>query len=170
MKRTVIATLAILLSACSSGGGSYHQGPYGSAQQQSVSAANVEQGQTVNWGGKIIQVNNYQTHSLLQLVQLPLDRYSRPIESADSLGRFYVRSDDFLDPEIFKVDSYLTVSGQVAESTMLMVDEKQLELPVIHLKESQRWPQNHASGRPYNPKHNWPFVGYGYYGTGSYSP
>jgi outer membrane lipoprotein len=132
---------------------------------------NLYQGKTVRWGGKIIAVENSEQQSEILVVQFPLNRVGRPDESSDSEGRFFIRSADFLDPEVYKPDSFITVLGQVVAQKNITVDQKQLTLPVIQQSKEQRWPANNpVSGLPYNPKHDWPFVGYGYYGTGSYSP
>lgn len=136
-------------------------------------AENIElfKGKTVRWGGKIIAVENNEQQSEILVVQFPLNRVGRPDESNDSDGRFFIRSADFLDPEVYKKDSFVTVLGEVVDHKSITVDQKQLTLPVIQLIKDQRWPANNpVSGLPYNPKHDWPFVGYGYYGTGSYSP
>jgi outer membrane lipoprotein len=171
MKAFLIASLAIFITACSSAPATIQHAPRSDIQLKSVSA-NVEAhiGEAVRWGGKIIEVKNEQNFSQIQLVQFPLNRYGRPVESNESQGRFLVRSKDFLDPEIFTTGSMLTVYGKISEKTTLKVDQKTLTLPVIDIIDSQRWPVNSASGRPYNPKHDWPFVGFGYYATGSYSP
>lgn len=171
MRIFTIMILALTVAACGTTSTTGERGPYGAVQLEQVTASvDSHVGQTVRWGGKIIEVKNFQNYSQIQLVQFPLNRRGRPIETDDSAGRFYVRSDAFLDPEIYTVGSMLTVNGEVVEKATLKVDQKDLVLPVVTLAESQRWPSHTASGRPYNPKHDWPFVGYGYYATGSYSP
>lgn len=171
MKTFIIACMALLIAACSSAPANIQHSPYGDVQLKQVApAVDSHIGETVRWGGKIIEVKNFQDHSQIQLVQFPLNRIGRPIASEQSQGRFYVTSSDFLDPEIFKVDTMLTVYGKVSDKAMLQVDQKSLTLPVVTVEESHRWPATSASGRPYNPKHDWPFVGFGYYATGSYSP
>lgn len=171
MRIFVVAFMTLLISACSSAPANIQHSPYGDLQLAQVTpSVDSHIGDTVRWGGKIIEVKNYQDFSQIQLVQFPLNRLGRPIESDDSQGRFYVRSDTFLDPEIYKVGTMLTVYGKVTDKDTLMVDQKDLLLPIVTIAESHRWPSTSASGRPYNPKHDWPFVGYGYYATGSYSP
>lgn len=169
MKTFIIMLFALTLTAC--GTTSSTGGRYGAVQlEQVMSAVDSHIGQSVRWGGKIIEVKNFQDYSQIQLVQFPLNRRGRPIETDESQGRFFVRSNAFLDPEIFKVGTMLTVNGEVVDKATLKVDQKDLVLPVVTIADTQRWPTHSASGRPYNPKHDWPFVGYGYYATGSYSP
>jgi outer membrane lipoprotein len=171
VRLTLIAILATFITACSSTPTTIQQAPSADLQlKQVLTAPDNYLGQKVRWGGKIIEIKNFQDHAQIQLVQFPLNRKGRPLESSDSQGRFYVRSNDFLDPEIFKVDTMLTVYGELEDKTTVTVDEKTLTLPVIRMEENKRWPVYSASGLPYNPKHDMPFVGYGYYATGTYSP
>lgn len=170
MRILTFLTIA-LLTACSSTSQTMQSNRYDDLQLKQVTPSVASyKGETVRWGGKIIKVHNFDTHSQLQLVQFPLNRYGRPIQANNSQGRFFTRSNDFLDPEIFKEGMMLTVVGQISDQASITVDKKNLVVPVVEIQESQRWPANSASGREYNPKHDWPFIGYGYYGTGSYSP
>ncbi len=171
MRALIIVSLAVLITACSSAPATIQHAPGADLQLKQVSPdIEAHIGEAVRWGGKIIEVKNEQNYSRIQLVQFPLNRYGRPVESSESQGRFVVKSSEFLDPAIFTIGSMLTVYGNISDKTPLQVDQKTLTLPVIDIIDSQRWPVNSASGRPYNPKHDWPFVGFGYYATGSYSP
>ncbi|MCX4193639.1 Slp family lipoprotein [Methylophaga sp. OBS1] len=171
MKAFFMASLALLLTACSTAPTTIQHAPKTDLQLKQVSvdvASHIDE--AVRWGGKIIEVNNEQNYTQIQLIQFPLNRYGRPVESDDSQGRFLVKSDAFLDPAIFTTGSMLTVYGRIIDKKLIKVDQRTLTLPVVTIIDSQRWPANSASGRPYNPKHDWPFVGFGYYATGSYSP
>lgn len=171
MRAFIITCLAIVIVGCSSAPVTIQHAPSDDIQlKQVVPDVNAHIGDPVRWGGKIIEVKNHQDYSQIQLVQFPLNRYGRPVEADNSQGRFFVRSHDFLDPEIFTIGSMLTVYGKITDQATITVDQKNLTLPVVEIIDDQRWPINSASGRPYNPKHDWPFVGFGYYATGSYSP
>ncbi|BDZ74297.1 hypothetical protein GCM10025856_20160 [Methylophaga marina] len=173
MMRLLTSILSLsLLVACSYMSPSIKPPAEGDLSLQQVAMdIQANSGKRVRWGGKIIAVENTDQQSEILVVQFPLNRAGRPDDSLNSDGRFYVRSANFLDPEVYKPDSFITVLGQVVDEKKMTVDQKQLTLPVIQLLKDQRWPANNSvSGLPYNPKHDWPFVGYGYYGTGSYSP
>ncbi len=173
MLRFIIFTLVLsALTACSYMSPTIKPPAEGDLSLKQVTAnIDLYQGKPVRWGGKIIAVENTEQQSELMVVQFPLNRVARPVESDNSAGRFIIRSPNFLDPEVYKQDSFITALGQVVDQKKITVDQKQLILPVIQLIKEQRWPANNpVSGLPYNPKHDWPFVGYGYYGTGSYSP
>lgn len=171
--RLIMSLLSLsLLVACSYMAPSIKPPPEGDLSlQQVMTDIHSHTGKRVRWGGKIIAVENSEQQSEIQVVQFPLNRTGRPDDSSNSEGRFIVRSSSFLDPEVYKSDSFITVLGEIVDQKTITVDKKQLVLPVITMSKEQRWPANNAvSGLPYNPKHDWPFVGYGYYGTGSYSP
>lgn len=172
MKIFLMIMVTIWLTACSSVSPRIQSAPAGDLQlKQAATNVGEFKGQTVRWGGKVIEVKNFETYSVIQLVQFPLNRYGRPVEDGASQGRFFSRSADFLDPEIYQLGAMVTVVGQITEDETIKVDQKTLVLPVVGIEETKVWPAfNAASGRPYNPKHDWPFVGFGYYGTGSYSP
>lgn len=170
--RFLIVLLMLTLTACAATKPSIHAKSNQELSYEQV-IGNIEsyQRQTVRWGGIIAEVANYENFSELTIVQFPLTRYGVPITSEKSAGRFIVRSDDFLDPIIYSPEKRVTFLGTVQSLQLQKVDQKMLSLPLITLNESHVWPQNDPeSSRPYNPKHDAPFLGYGYYGTGSYSP
>lgn len=169
----ILSLLAFLaLTACASGNPSIHTTSHHDiAYEKVIEDVPSYQDQDVRWGGVIAQVANYENFSELTIVQFPLTRYGVPISTEKSAGRFIVRSERFLDPVIYSPEKLVTFIGTVNSLQLQKVDQKMLNLPLITLKESHVWPQNNPeSSRPYNPKHDAPFLGYGYYGTGSYSP
>ncbi len=129
------------------------------------------QGEIVRWAGVVADVSNLENQSELTLVQFPVTRYGKPITTANSAGRFIVQSSSFLDPLIYEKGALVTVVGTLSGDETRKVGQKSLRMPVVTMTDSQVWPEQYADRkRPYNPKHDWPFRGYGYYGTGSYSP
>ncbi len=160
------------LAACSSTQPSlYNTSADEISYQQVMQDVNSYQGETVRWGGVIASRSNGEKFSELTIVQFPLARYGKPITTEQSDGRFVVYSENFLDPMIYEVGKLVTVIGQVKETQTQKVDQKTLTLPVIHLLDNHLWPESYSQdSRPYNPKQDARFIGFGYYGTGSYSP
>lgn len=170
--RIVSVLFITLLAACSTGKPSLFATSANDISYQQLSRQ-VEQfqHQTVRWGGVIVEVENAEDLARLTVVHFPLTRYGKPITSENSDGRFVVLSEGFLDPIIYAKGKLITVIGQVEGSETQQIDKRTLTLPVIRLQENHLWPESYAeSSRAYNPKHDAPFLGYGYYGTGSYSP
>lgn len=166
------AILVALLSGCAAMNPSIENPPSNDLQYAQV-LPNISQyqDQVVRWGGVVADVSNQQNQAELTLVQFPLTRYGKPITTANSAGRFIVQSNGFLDPLIYEKGAVVTVVGSLSGEQTHKVDQKSLRMPVVIMTDSQVWPEQYADReRPYNPKHDWPFRGYGYYGTGSYSP
>lgn len=170
--RIVSLLFVTLLTACSAAKPSlFATSANDISYQQLIQRVDQYQHETVRWGGVIVEVENTEDRARLTVVHFPLTRYGKPITSKDSDGRFVVLSERFLDPIIYKKGKLITVIGQVDGFETQQVDRRTLTLPIILLQENYLWPENCAEGsRSYNPKHDAPFLGYGYYGTGSYSP
>ncbi len=164
--------VAVLLSGCAATQSSIQYPPAGDPQfSQVMTNLSQYQGKAVRWGGVVAEVKNDENQAEMTVVQFPLTRYGIPITTGNSAGRFIVQTSGFLDPLIYEKGAVVTVLGQVNGEQTRKVDQKSLRMPVITLSNSQVWPQEYSDReRPYNPKHDWPFRGYGYYGTGSYSP
>ncbi len=170
--RVVSLLFIALLAACSTSKPSlFATSANDITYQQLTQYVDQFQHEMVRWGGVIVDVENAEDRARLTVVHFPLTRYGKPITSENSDGRFVVLSERFLDPIIYSKGKLITVIGQVDGSETQKIDKRTLTLPVILLQENYLWPENYAEGtRPYNPKHDAPFLGYGYYGTGSYSP
>lgn len=172
MKRLLCLAVSLLLVGCSSVPPAVYSSPAGDVALSRV-IVDVDRyaGNTVRWGGKIIMVSNEESHSDLQIVQLPLNTFGHPIATEPSQGRFIARSPDFLDPEIYREGLMVTFIGRISGSQTLQVDRRTLVLPVIEISESHLWVGRYSgSEREYNPKHDAPFAGHGYYGRGFYTP
>lgn len=170
--RILSLLLMMVLTACAATKPVIHaKSHHDIAYEQVLHDIEAYQDQTVRWGGMIAQVANYENFSELTIVQFPLTRYGVPISTGKSAGRFIVRSEYFLDPMIYSPEKLVTFIGKIKTLQLQKVDQKMLALPLITIDDSHVWPQKDPeSSRPYNPKHDAPFLGYGYYGTGSYSP
>ncbi len=163
---------ALLISGCAATQSSVQFPPPGDPQYSQILTNPTQyQGKAVRWGGVVAEVSNGANQAEMTLVQFPLTRYGIPITTGNSAGRFIVQTDGFLDPLIYEKGALVTVLGNISGEQTRKVDQKSLRMPVVTMTDNQVWPQQYSDRkRPYNPKHDWPFRGYGYYGTGSYSP
>lgn len=137
--------------------------------QQAASNPQGNADKTVRWGGVIAQVENLPDATMLEVVHYDLRSYGRPIVSDQSVGRFRVYVDGFLDPMVFERGRIVTFAGSligVEEGAVgehkylfptiksngyhLWKDIDQVEVSTIHL-----WPyQSHFGyGWPYGPVH-----------------
>ena len=78
----------------------------------------------VRWGGTIIDVENEQEFSLLQVLAYPLSSYGRPEWDEPYEGRFLVKSSQFLDPSVYTKGKGVTVAGIISGKTEHVADEQ----------------------------------------------
>lgn len=172
MMRLFLIFPILLLSACATQTQSVHQSPVNNVDLQTViNTPKAHLQKQVRWGGAVASLKNHAERAELTIVEFPLTSRGKPITTKNSAGRFIVTTERFLDPLIYREGALVTVLGTVSDTQTLTVDEKILTAPVLTLMDTHVWPDNYADRkRPYNPKHDDRFIGYGYYGTGSYSP
>ena len=96
-------------------------------------------GKTVLWGGVIVQTTNRQNETVLTVTQTQLDIEKRPKDLDRSAGRFIVRYEGFLDPNIFKEGREITVGGDIAGKEVLPLGGIQYTYPVLIGREIHLW-------------------------------
>jgi outer membrane lipoprotein len=163
MKRYLIL-LCLLLSACSSLPPAIENAPeidisYKQAQQNIANYKNAK----VRWGGVIVDVENEQNSSLVQVLLYPLNGYGRPKLDKPSEGRFLIKSHEFLDPAVYEKDTELTVAGTLLEEVERKIGNKTLRLPVIASQIIHRWPKFELRNDYNVPGYGFGGFGYGYY-------
>jgi outer membrane lipoprotein len=126
-------------------------------------------GRRVRWGGTIVEVENMEKDTWIQVVSRPLDRDGAPQATDSSEGRFFARIDGFLDPAIYAADRDITVTGVLEQGLSRKVGEYPYLLPVVHAPHYYLWPRKAAYRRP-DYVHDWippfwsPWYGYPWYG------
>lgn len=98
-------------------------------------------GMVVIWGGVIIETTNLKELTAIKVMQTALDLQQRPTDLDRSQGRFIIRVDRFLDPDIFKKGRQVTVGGEIAGSEIQPIGEIQYTYPVVQAKELKLWEQ-----------------------------
>lgn len=109
----------------------------------------------VRWGGIIIDVENEDAYSLMQVLYYPLDYFGRPRLNKPE-GRFVIKSPEFLDPAIYASDREITAAGLIDGMIERIVDKKKIMVPMISSTAIHLWPSRYRSND------------YGYYGYPSY--
>ncbi|NOQ76658.1 MAG: Slp family lipoprotein [Methylococcaceae bacterium] len=156
--KLVIVILSVFLSACSSLPVAIKAAPAQDIQlKQVVSHVTEYIGKPVRWGGQIVEVDNDDNYSTLQIVQFPLNSFGRPIVTKSSQGRFLGQSSQFFDPVVYKEGSLITFAGSIHSEVTRIVDEKSLILPVITITESHLWSSRQRYDNYYGE------IGYPYY-------
>ncbi len=97
-------------------------------------------GQTVVFGGKVLSARRQKDSTRIEILQLPLDRSSRPgSDLTQSQGRFLALQQEFLDPATLPPGTRVTVTGEVSGSVSLPLDETDYTYPLISIKRVQVW-------------------------------
>jgi outer membrane lipoprotein len=97
------------------------------------------QGQTVIWGGRVIEIQNQGGITEIVALQLELDGKYRPADSDRSQGRFLIRSADFMDPVIYPPGTLITVVGRLQGAENRLIGEMDYQYPVIDVVELQKY-------------------------------
>ena len=77
-----------------------------------MNAPELYVGQEARFGGKVIEVQNQQGKTRLEIATVPLDSGARPILGEPSRGRIYADVGGFLDPVDFR-GQLVTVVGRL---------------------------------------------------------
>jgi len=122
--------------------------------------------QTVTWGGEILSARRLKEGTRIEILQLPLNSSLQPtMELSKSQGRFVALQREFLDPATIPAGTFVTVTGEVAGSITLPLDETEYAYPIVELKTMNVWV------RVENPPiHIRPYMGPGPYWGPYWSP
>jgi outer membrane lipoprotein len=116
-------------------------GSFSAVQQEPQKYA----GETVLWGGRIIdtQVSNGVTE--IAVLQLELGSQDRPQDNDQSHGRFLIRSAQFLDPALYPQGTLITVVGRLEGSENRLIGEMLYSYPAVEPAEIKKWPAGNDS-------------------------
>src|SRR4030067_2476614 len=68
-------------------------------------------GKSVVFGGTILNIENLEGVTVMEVVQEGLNSQLKPVERGESAGRFLVKVDRFMDPAIFSAGKRRTIAG-----------------------------------------------------------
>jgi outer membrane lipoprotein len=128
-------------------------------------------GSMVLWGGEIIETVNLQHGSEIILLETPLDYQEMPESAIHSEGRFIARTQEFLDPAVYKKGKKVTLAGEVAGGEKRPLGKTEYIYPVVEIKEIHLWKEERKYYYPW-PYYGWPWGWHGPYGPyyGPYPP
>ena len=160
MSRHFLSICIFLLSACSNLPPAIEDPPlYDLSYSQAIRNITQYKDAPVRWGGVVIDVENEQNFSLVQVLYYPLNSYGRPRLDKPNEGRFLIKSPQFLDPAVYTKDSEITVAGILKGDVERKVGNKTLRLPLISSTVIYLWPD-------YLPGNYYGYGGYGGFGFG----
>lgn len=159
MKR-YLSLICLILTACSNLPPAIKEAPlYDISYSQASQAINNYKNAPVRWGGVIVDVDNQQDYSLLQVLYYPLTSYGKPVLDEANEGRFVVKSQSFLDPAIYTKNTAITVAGTLAGDIERTIGNKTMRMPMISATTLHLWPA-YEVGNYYQGGFG---IGYGYY-------
>ena len=142
----------LLVSGCASLNDSLESNPSGTAQityAQLKASTEIYQGQAVTVGGKVLHTKQLKDGTRIEILQLPLMSSLKPtLDLSKSQGRFVAIKREFLDPATLPLGTFVTISGEVAGSMTLPLDETEYTYPVVDIKNVQVWPKDDDGGPP----------------------
>lgn len=128
----------------------------------------------VRWGGTIVEVENEQDFSLVQVLYYPLKSDGRPRTDQPNEGRFLIKTPEFLDPAVYVKNTEITVAGILIGEQQRTIGKKVLRMPLVSVTTLYRWPvytecdyyndfdygyNPYFGGYPYyRGRYDWPFV------------
>lgn len=91
-------------------------------------------------GGEVLSAKRLAEGTRLEVLQLPLDDYQRPIVTrTDSQGRFLAVEKAFLDPAMFPPNTLVTIVGEVTERVSGKLDEMDYQFPAVVIRHLYVW-------------------------------
>jgi outer membrane lipoprotein len=167
-KRICLALATVLIAACSTLPERI-QLPEGTnliSYEDAASKSEQMLNQKARWGGVIAKIDNKAENTVLEVVYYPLKSYGRPIAGDESIGRFRVYINGFMDPMVYKVGRTMTFTGDFSGVEEGLVGEHKYVFPTLQgtgyylWKDIQQvdvtsvhvWPYDYWSGwypRPY---------------------
>jgi len=112
-------------------------------------------GESVLWGGVIIETIAKPDDTLMIVRQTDLDFQKRPQNLDKSAGRFIISCRGFLDPAIYGKDREVTVVGKIAGTEKRMIGEYPYAYPVIESHALYLWEKWDDTPFYYDPWYFW---------------
>ena len=105
---------------------------------------NEYKGKFIILGGSIAAITDLEEGSVIDVDQLPLDYWGKPIRT-NTGGRFMIYTPLYLDPDIYRAGSEITVAGEIEGTTLNLrgiTEPTKYTHPVLISKELKLWPRN----------------------------
>lgn len=118
-------------------------------------------GKTLLLGGLIVDIKVHREGTDLEVLRYTLDRYGEPLRADEAGGRFLVRSDRFLDPELYRPGLLVTLTGTVLGKEARPLKGIDYVYPLFSLGEVHVWRRT-APSSSYDPFYPWPYYPYPY--------
>jgi len=140
MKR-LLFIICLLLNACSSLPKVIKEPPANDiSYTQAAQDINKYKNAPVRWGGIIVDVENEQSFTLVQVLTYPLDSDGEPEMDKPHGGRFVFKTPEFLDPAVYTKNSEITVTGTLTGDIERAIGNKVIRMPLVSATTIYQWP------------------------------
>jgi len=143
-------SLPLILSGCATtrkqadGQGTYEKIPF----SEILKSPEQYKGKAVRLGGVIINTQNREKETILEILEKPLTWRGRPKPGDVSSGRFMVVFERFLDQAIYRPNRPVTIIGEITGIETAPIGEAAYDYPLLSGKEIRLWEQGSHFGRP----------------------
>ncbi|WP_410707146.1 Slp/YeaY family lipoprotein [Citrobacter amalonaticus] len=175
VKGLLAGAIALMLSGCVTVPEAI-KGSSPTPQDDLVRVMNAPQlyvGQEARFGGKVVEIQNQQGKTRLEIATVPLDSGARPILGEPSRGSIYANVNGFLDPVDFR-GQLVTVVGPITGTVEGKVGSTPYKFMTMDVTGYKRWRLAQQVVMPPQPIDPWFYGGrgwpYGYGGWGWYNP
>ena len=127
--------------------------------QEAAMQPEAATGKTVRWGGVVALVENRKDQTMLEIVHYPLRSYGRPVVGDQSIGRFRVYVNGFLDPVVYEQGKAVTFVGTATGVEEGLVGEHEYVFPVMDASGYYLWKD--VQRVDVTSVHVWPYYGWG---------
>ncbi len=118
-------------------------------------------GEKILWGGVILKATVYESGTVIEIIQKPLDWRDRPIDTDQSGGRFLLEKEGiFLDPAIYQEGREMTLVGEITKEERRPLGEMVYRYPYVRASHIHLWkkrPKHIAAPYPPFPHCRYPF-------------
>ena len=144
----LLASVLVGLSACATRPAFEDAPPTRSvAPYQAARDGDAHREKTVMWGGMVVEANNFERHSEVEILAYPLDDKQRPkLEAADQ-GRFIALMAGFADPASLPRGRFVTLIGTVTGDRHGPVRGEDYVWPEVDVKRLHLWPRDFREPR-----------------------
>src|SRR5690554_2580726 len=139
--------------------------------KQAIKDPDAGIGSSARWGGIIANVTNKESMSVIEVVHMELRGTGRPIADENSLGRFRVHVNGFIDPEVYAPGRLITVYGHYVGKEAGEIGEFLYDFPLLQSEGVHLWrvqEQNQRVDVMFHYGFGHPYYRYPYYGPSYY--
>jgi outer membrane lipoprotein len=126
--------------------------------EDATSKSEQSKGKVVRWGGAIAKIENKPDFTIFEMVYYPLNGYGRPVSGEESIGRFRIHVNGFMDPMVYQVGRLMTFTALLSGLEKGLVGDHEYVFPTANVSAYYLWKdvqRVNVSGQYAMPYHYW---------------